>query len=51
MSSNAFPPSSKPKLTPRDLPRIQYAIQNILKKYPEIDMSNENTQQLIIKDL
>ncbi len=51
ISSNEFPPSSKPKLTPRDLPRIQYAIQNILKKYPEIDMSNENTQQLIIKDL
>jgi hypothetical protein len=51
MSSNVFPPSSKQKLTQRDLPMIQYAIQNILKKYPEIDMRNENTQQFIIKDL
>jgi len=51
ISSNVFLPSSKPKITKRDLPMIISIIQNKLQKYPEIDVSNENTQQLIIKDL
>jgi hypothetical protein len=51
ISSNVFLPSSKPKITKSDLPMIISTIQNKLQKYPEIDVSNENTQQLIIKDL